>query len=186
MFAAGSRAEVTAPFKHANLPRFYLLSCFLVSGLLKMRGSLMLCLGRKRINAAMGCMTNLRVSWGEAKRREQLQLQVPPCPWPRQLWNCCSARVHDLCPRATLDVRGEVQTQSFSRLVCVTGEDAVCAMKGSGGTRTVTKVNSSKPAPPWSVLVVHMFPCFQWLMDVILHSENTDWDTAVHRVTDRW
>lgn len=31
MFAAGSRAEVTAPFKHANLPRFYLLVFFLVS-----------------------------------------------------------------------------------------------------------------------------------------------------------
>lgn len=30
MFAAGSRAEVTAPFKHANLPRFNLLLFFLV------------------------------------------------------------------------------------------------------------------------------------------------------------
>lgn len=38
MFAAGSRAEVTAPFKHANLPRSNLLLFFLASGLLKMRG----------------------------------------------------------------------------------------------------------------------------------------------------
>lgn len=63
MFAAGSRAEVTAPFKHANLPRFNLLLFFLASGLLKMRkkglgeplsGSLKLHLGRKWGYGAMG------------------------------------------------------------------------------------------------------------------------------------
>lgn len=65
MFAAGSRAEVTAPFKHANLPRSNLLLFFLASGLLKMRrkkkglgeprsGSLELHLGRKWERGTMG------------------------------------------------------------------------------------------------------------------------------------